>query len=90
MKRNNTRTALLYTVFLVAGPLAWIPFSSTPDFSKLWISGVILAIGSGWTLREIAAKNTDKKFLSMAVRKLRASAILTLLFAVILIVLSFF
>ena len=51
MHRNNIRTALVYTGTLILAPLAWIPFSHSGDFSKLWITGLILAAGSLWTLR---------------------------------------
>ncbi len=90
MPRNNIRTALVYTGTLILAPLAWIPFSHSGDFSKLWITGLILAAGSLWALKQIAYENRDTQFLSMAVKKLKASAVLTTILAFFLIVFSFF
>jgi len=89
MHMNNMRIALVYTGTLVLAPLAWIPFSYSGDFSKLWITGLILAAGSLWTLKQIAYENRDAQFRSVAVRKLKASAVLTVILALFLIVLSF-
>lgn len=90
MHRNNIRIALVYTGTLILAPLAWIPFSHSSDFSKLWITGLILAAGSLWTLKQIAHKSRNAQFPSMAVRKLQASAVLTTILAFFLIVSSFF
>lgn len=89
MHRKNIRIALVYTGTLVLAPLAWIPFSYSGDFSKVWITGLILAAGSLWTLKQIAYKSRDAKSLSMAVRKLKVSAVITVIFAFFLIVSSF-
>ena len=90
MRRNNIRIALVYTGTLILAPLAWIPFSYSGDFSKIWITGLILAVGSLWTLKQIKHENRETKFLSMAVRKLQVSAVLTLILAFFLITFSFF
>ncbi|MEA3266362.1 MAG: hypothetical protein U9P42_05395 [Candidatus Fermentibacteria bacterium] len=50
MHRKNIRIALVYTGTLILAPLAWLPFSYSGDFSKLRITGLILAAGSLWTL----------------------------------------
>jgi len=89
MHKNNIRIALVYTGTLVLAPLVWIPFSYSGDFSKIWIIGLILAAGSFWTLKQIAHENRETKFLSMAVKKLKASAVLTLILAIFLIFASF-
>lgn len=89
MHRNNIRIALVYTGILILAPLVWIPFSCSGDFSKIWITGLILVAGSLWTLKQIKHENRETKFLSMAVRKLKASAVLTLILAIFLIFASF-
>ena len=90
MHRNNIRIALVYTgTLLVLATLVWIPFSYSGDFSKIWITGLILAAGGLWTLKQIKHENRETKFLSMAVRKLKASAVSTLILAIFLIFSSF-